>query len=149
MLTTHLHYSSNLFEETRKPDDCAWHHCQVFFLRENIPPHLISYTRSVHERDETYKDFPHLIPETIVNIISFVPVGLLCGKRWRGILIGIGFSLFIEIAQLISHRGFFEIDDLISNTLGTIIGVAAFQLVMVFRQRRKICNKDNHQGIST
>ena len=78
----------------------------------------------------TFRSFPKLSSETWVNIISFIPIGLLCGKRWRGILVGIGFSFFIETTQLITHRGFFQTDDIINNTLGTIIGIGLMQLLL-------------------
>ena len=34
-----------------------------------------------------------------------------------------GYSLMIELAQLISCRGLFEFDDVIHNALGTALGV--------------------------
>ncbi len=62
--------------------------------------------------------------QVLRNILLFIPVGILAGK-WvgkRGIWFGIGLSSAIEIVQLISHRGLFELDDIIHNTLGTILG---------------------------
>ena len=61
------------------------------------------------------------------NIIAFIPVGILVplviGKKRKCVLlIGFGFSLIIEIIQLISARGCFDPDDIILNTLGTAIG---------------------------
>ena len=49
---------------------------------------------------------------------------ILLGRKvgWRAILIGTGYSLIIEITQLVTHRGLFEIDDLIHNTAGAAIG---------------------------
>lgn len=37
-------------------------------------------------------------------------------------LIGAAVSLFIEVTQLITTRGYFEIDDLFHNTLGAVMG---------------------------
>ncbi len=85
----------------------------------------------------TLRSFPKLSSETWVNIISFIPIGLLCGKRWRGIFVGLCFSLFIEISQLITHRGFFEIDDLINNSIGTIIGFGLMQLLLSIYKKVK------------
>ena len=84
----------------------------------------------------TYRHFPYLSGETIANIISFVPIGLLCGKKWKGILVGINFSVFIEIIQLLSRKGFFEIDDLFNNTIGTLIGVSIVQAIAYISKNR-------------
>ncbi len=65
----------------------------------------------------------------IGNIAIFMPLGIILPYffKFRNKIagaMGIGFvvSLFIEISQYIFHRGFFEIDDLINNTLGCILG---------------------------
>ena len=65
----------------------------------------------------------------ILNILLFVPLGYLLPlsikktDKWYLILaIGIVFSAIIETTQLISHRGWFDVDDIIHNGVGTIIG---------------------------
>ena len=60
--------------------------------------------------------------EILLNIILFIPVGLLA-PRWKTVGLAAGYSLLIELAQLISYRGLFEFDDVIHNALGTAIGV--------------------------
>lgn len=72
----------------------------------------------------------------ILNILMFVPLGILlpltfksCKKYWLTYLMGIFFTLFIEIIQLISGRGIFELDDIFNNALGCIIG---YGIVMIF-----------------
>lgn len=66
-----------------------------------------------------------LFLQIIANIAMFIPVGILAGRILgkKGILLGMCFSASIEITQLITHRGLFEFDDIIHNTLGTAIGV--------------------------
>ena len=67
--------------------------------------------------------------ELFWNIILFVPFGLLgsivCQKRNKLPVLGIGilFSIVIELSQLISHRGLFDFDDIIHNTVGTLVGI--------------------------
>ena len=39
---------------------------------------------------------------------------------------GLCLSMMIEETQLATHRGFFEIDDLILNTIGALIGYGIF-----------------------
>lgn len=77
---------------------------------------------------------PDLLPEIIMNVVVFVPVGLLLGLLFQGerfvekkawlvvLLIGMGISLSIETMQLFLKRGLLELDDVIHNTFGCIIG---------------------------
>lgn len=73
---------------------------------------------------------PQQYKQIILNIIMFIPVGLL-GANWKTVGFATGFSTLIELAQLISYRGLFEFDDIIHNSLGTAIGVA---VVMIIRK---------------
>ena len=60
------------------------------------------------------------------NIWLFVPLGAMLYRLWpRGyvVLIPILLSLGIETLQLVLGRGLFETDDIISNSLGGLIGV--------------------------
>lgn len=70
------------------------------------------------------------------NIIMLLPWGLMLSfmTNWvrslKHILIaGFGLSLCIEITQFITKRGTFEIDDLINNTMGALIGFGIYLLV--------------------
>lgn len=72
----------------------------------------------------------------ILNIALFVPLGFLLplGIRWfrrfwRTYLAGLFLTGMIEGAQLIFHRGIFEIDDIIDNLLGAMIGYGFFSIV--------------------
>lgn len=65
------------------------------------------------------------------NIVMFMPVGFFAGllldkpRWWKGTLLTAGVSLFIEIFQLFISRGT-DVDDLILNTLGGLLGYVAF-----------------------
>lgn len=65
-----------------------------------------------------------------LNIILFVPFGYLLAGIWRkkrvSILICLGFSVLIEVIQFITYRGFFDVDDVIANTLGGVIGALCY-----------------------
>ena len=69
------------------------------------------------------------------NIILFVPIGFLLPavtgwkKMWKTVVAGISFSLFIEIIQLITLRGCFDVDDVILNCLGTVMGFGLYCVV--------------------
>ena len=60
--------------------------------------------------------------EILLNIILFIPVGLLAPK-WKTVGLAAGNSMLIELAQMVSFRGLFEFDDVIHNALGTAVGV--------------------------
>lgn len=68
------------------------------------------------------------------NVLIFLPVGLFAGllsdkPRWyKGALWALGVSLFIEMFQLVVSRGT-DVDDLILNTLGGLLGHGAFLLL--------------------
>ena len=70
------------------------------------------------------------------NILLFIPVGILLdgllpkSKLLSLILIGVGISLYIELVQLLVHAGIFDVDDLLSNSLGVILGVFPARLLM-------------------
>lgn len=69
----------------------------------------------------------------VLNMLMFVPLGFILPllskklrKPWRVYLSGFAFSLMIEASQLILKKGLFEADDIINNSLGTIIGYGLF-----------------------
>lgn len=83
-----------------------------------------------------------LLPENIMNVVIFIPIGFLMGLvssnvRWlQIILIGSGLSFSIELLQTFFQRGFFDIDDIIHNVLGCIIGYGVLSLVKFSRRRQ-------------
>ena len=67
------------------------------------------------------------------NIIMFMPIGFFIALLWnlsnkKIIAIGFCLSLFIEICQLFLTRGT-DIDDLILNTIGTILGLLLYRVL--------------------
>lgn len=79
--------------------------------------------------------------DILYNIVLFIPAGVLA-FRWRTkyALIGLAvIPLCIEIAQLITSRGVFEIADIINNFIGGAIGL--FLARMVGRFYRSVINK--------
>lgn len=75
------------------------------------------------------------------NIIIFVPFGFfepLAGKRrsfWATLVDGCQMSLFVEVFQLVTKVGRFDVDDLMLNTLGVAIGYLCFLMWNVIRRR--------------
>lgn len=81
---------------------------------------------------------PRLLAENIMNVVVFVPIGLLLGaeisqKKQKGWLIafivGAGISVTIETLQFVLKRGFSELDDVMHNALGCMIGYGVFMLI--------------------
>ena len=80
---------------------------------------------------------PELFSENIMNVVVFIPVGLLFGsqikpgrKGWLiAFLLGVGISILIEVSQLVLKRGFSELDDVMHNTLGCMIGYGIYRLI--------------------
>lgn len=69
----------------------------------------------------------------IENILFFIPFGFLFPKKkWKSILlVGVLFSIFIEITQYIACLGLCELDDVICNGLGALIGHWLYVVVIV------------------
>lgn len=71
----------------------------------------------------------------ILNIIMFMPLGFLLPLLWNKyrripalVCTGLGFSLMIELSQLLNRR-VTDIDDLLMNTLGALIGFIIWKLL--------------------
>lgn len=77
----------------------------------------------------------HAIINLIGNVVMFVPLGFFLPslwaklqKFWKFILCIIGIILAIEIIQLVTLLGSLDIDDLILNTLGAIVGFIIYKI---------------------
>lgn len=74
-----------------------------------------------------------MLRSCFMNVILFYPAGLLAGGAWmlRGLVwkrvvllaaVGFGVSVSVEVLQYFLLLGLAEVDDLIHNTLGMVIG---------------------------
>ena len=76
-----------------------------------------------------------VIGERILNILLFVPIGLLVSvvlNKWRFfkvLALGISLSVSIELLQLELKKGVCNIDDVINNVAGSIIGYGLFLII--------------------
>ncbi len=71
----------------------------------------------------------------VENVLLFIPYGFVLA--WadvrqrhflRNLLTGALTSFAIESMQLVTQRGYFQIDDILTNILGTILGFLCYQL---------------------
>ena len=77
-----------------------------------------------------------LLTENIMNVVVFMPVGVMVGAvfrsmSWKKVLvIGMCLSVGIEVLQFVFRKGFSEVDDVMHNTLGCLIGYCLWRLVL-------------------
>lgn len=79
------------------------------------------------------------------NVIGFIPCGFFLpivsrrSRKWYNtVLLCFALSLCIEVVQLISKVGSFDVDDLCLNTLGGVLGYMIYRIVQKIRIRRKL-----------
>lgn len=76
--------------------------------------------------------------QILYNILAFVPLGILLpilGRRFQRLkiilLCGFLLSAMIESAQFLFHLGWCDIDDVINNTAGAVIGYGIWQILRI------------------
>ena len=86
------------------------------------------------------------------NVAGFMPFGFILpivsrrGRRWYNtFLLGFFLSLCIETTQLVFKVGSFDVDDLLLNTIGGILGFATYKVVQGVRIRRKRRAAENRE----
>ena len=74
--------------------------------------------------------------EILLNILVYIPLGVVLAAIFRDskhlilwpVLIGLGLSVVTEAAQYVTRRGVTELDDVMDNGLGLLIGIGAYVL---------------------
>lgn len=90
-----------------------------------------------HSLGSFWKDIQHngIKGNILGNILLFIPFGALVrivsGWRalWKTAASGFVFSLLIETVQLLTKRGSFDLDDVLLNVAGTVIGCVIVRAV--------------------
>ncbi len=84
-------------------------------------------TWGINERNNAY---------VVENVLLFIPYGFVLAwadprqrNFFRNFITGALTSLAIESMQLITGRGFFQIDDILTNILGTVLGFLCYWLL--------------------
>ena len=83
------------------------------------------------------------LTEVLENVIALVPLGVYLGMlktgAWKAILIGAAASVTLEALQFALGIGAADVTDVITNTVGTAIGVGIYLLLTrVFKKREKL-----------
>lgn len=106
-----------------------------------------TYRRGIYENTEFFR-------EAYMNVVIFVPFGLLYSsfdskvvqrKLWIIVVFAFAFSSFVEVYQFISNTGYAEVDDVIHNTFGVIIGLLVFKLFNLLFDILSLKVKQNKQ----
>lgn len=90
---------------------------------------IIEYVKNVHSFDDWF--FKNLA----CNILMFMPFGFLTplflrkNKVWQILVYGIIISLTIEVLQVFLAVGTGDIDDVILNAFGTLMGFGIYKLI--------------------
>ena len=93
--------------------------------------------------DSIHIESKKVLEGIILNILLFIPFGYILPcifkklqkALWGVVLIGFFCSLLTEIVQLVTHLGWFDLDDLLNNTIGCILGVILYR---VFLKEQKV-----------
>jgi glycopeptide antibiotics resistance protein len=93
------------------------------------------------------------IENLVGNIIGFVPFGFILpmlSDKFRKLIVVMLATFYLSLAyeglQFLTGFGSFDVDDLILNTLGGILGYAAFKILL---QMVKFKNKSGSKNISS
>lgn len=82
--------------------------------------------------------------EILLNILVYIPLGMILAAIFRGsrhpilwpVLIGLGLSVVTEGVQYLTRRGITELDDVMDNGVGLLIGIGVFKLTEILRRKR-------------
>ncbi|SDD85052.1 Glycopeptide antibiotics resistance protein [Paenibacillus sp. UNCCL117] len=84
----------------------------------------------------------------IFNMLMFVPLGFLMpllGMKTRRFMpvffISLAVTIGIELSQMLSRRGIFELDDILHNTLGSLAGYFIMRAIQDSIKQRKLAFK--------
>lgn len=123
-----------------------WKACIVWYLMMLVQITLLereagSRTKVSLKLFETFGG-PMANAFVIENILLFMPYGFLLPKIWQGLgrmkpisqmmvctLAGFFSSLMIETTQFVTQRGYFQVDDIMTNTIGMFLGWGIYRIL--------------------
>ena len=95
-------------------------------------------------RYREYIDFMSVVINLLGNVVAFMPFGALI--RWvvdrkmhwyQAMGYTFLFSLSVELLQLVAKVGVFDVDDLILNTIGGLIGFWVYYILLLINRRKE------------
>lgn len=114
----------------------------LLFDKDKILPFWLNLRPFVYLFD--YPTMKEALLNLIGNTAMFIPLGIVwpavfkkLDRPWKVMAAGVGVSLSIELLQLPFYDRATDIDDLILNSLGFLVGYGIYALVRaVFRKRK-------------
>ena len=102
--------------------------------REDFQFNLIPFVEIIRfVKYREYIGFYNVMINLVGNVVAFIPFGALIrfvvnhSVRWYHVMgYTILFSLSVELLQLVAKVGSFDVDDLILNTLGGVLGYVVY-----------------------
>lgn len=105
--------------------------CLTYFSRESGSRDgfdlVLFSTWGINDRNNAY---------VVENVLLFIPYGFISAGAFRWMrrlfpcaMFGLCTSILIECMQYATKRGYFQIDDILTNLLGTIIGYFVFRIL--------------------
>ena len=96
-------------------------------------------------KNKTYRE----LIEVIANILVFVPYGFLLKsimpkKKYLPIALGAVTTVSIEIIHYFSKRGVFDVNDMINNLIGVLIGCGIY---LLFENAVKLIKQKENQNV--
>lgn len=77
------------------------------------------------------------------NVVAFIPFGLFIGpvfarklNLWQKVLLSFDFAMIVETIQLATRVGSFDVDDLMLNTVGGLIGALLYIAFLAIERKR-------------
>ena len=121
-------------------------------LRSNlnlIPFKTILWFATVGNKTSNQYLLQHAFVNLTGNVVMFVPMGIFLPgiwhhmrSFWKLLLCFAGMILIVELLQLITLLGSCDIDDLILNVTGVMLGYGLWKLYTVCRNRKKPHNNN-------
>lgn len=113
--------------------------CSIVFFRRTMGATIHNWYHPLWHYRFVGQGKVLLFPEVIMNVVVFIPIGFALGlafqkpKGWQAILAGWGISVVIELLQWFFMKGFADVDDVIHNTMGCLIGFVLWRGCMKLR----------------
>ena len=114
----------------------------LLFYPDNWFPFRVNFRPFVYLFD--YPTMKEILLNLIGNTIMFIPVGIVwpivykqLDKPWKVIAAGMGFSLCIEIIQLPFYDRVSDVDDLILNSVGYLIGYGIYCFIKTIQKKSR------------
>ena len=111
---------------------------------------LVPATSTVHFIEEAWvhpseRTFREMVMNLFGNLLLMLPLGvLLAQSRWSkrswplALLVGLLLSFTVESIQILTHVGNFDVDDILLNTTGAVLGFVLWKQYRKQKQRSTV-----------